>query len=84
MASHGTKDGDRLRQNVEDQLNRLLQQLQDLDDMKEDMEMAEYESSRQDTLEQMKEFEVTLEKLMSGDMNLQTQLDVCIKPFKTV
>jgi len=66
---------ERLQKNVEDQLNRLLQQLQDLDENKEDLEEGEYESSRADTLEQMKEFEATLNKLVSGDVSLVSQLD---------
>lgn len=77
MATHGTKESDRLRLNVEDQLNRLLQQLQDLDLAKADgdIDEEEYASSRTDTLDQMKEFEATLNKLVSGDVSLISQFD---------
>lgn len=39
---------------VEDQLNRLLTQLQDLEEMKAELDPEEYESSRQETLDQLK------------------------------
>ena len=75
MATRGTKESEQLRKNVEDQLNRLLQQLQDLEEMKDDMEESEYTSSKEDTLQQMKEFEQTLDRLISGDVTLVSQLD---------
>ena len=73
--SSSAGSNERLKQNVEDQLNRLLQQLSDLDEMREDLEEAEYTSQKEDTLQQMKEFEGTLERLVSGDVTLVSQLD---------
>jgi len=71
----GTKESAMLVRNVEDQLNRLLTQLSDLDEMKEELDESEYESSKADTLGQMREFEETLSKLVSGDVTLVSELD---------
>jgi len=73
--SAGTKESERLQKNVEDQMNRLIQQLSDLDEMRDDMDETEYTSSRADTLEQMREFEATLNKLVAGDVSLVSKLD---------
>eukprot|EP01112_Ceratiomyxa_fruticulosa_P021933 TRINITY_DN788_c0_g1_i1.p1 TRINITY_DN788_c0_g1~~TRINITY_DN788_c0_g1_i1.p1 ORF type:complete len:485 (-),score=142.16 TRINITY_DN788_c0_g1_i1:126-1388(-) len=74
MASRGQSETAKLRTNVEDQLNRLLAQLQDLEELREDIDDDEYEETKQDTLEQMKEFEATLKKMMAGDMTLISEL----------
>ena len=60
----------KLQQQVEYQLNRLLQQLEDLEEFKDDLEQDEIEETRADTMEQMKDFESTLQKMMTGDMSL--------------
>ena len=49
---------------------RLLTQLRDLEEMKDDMEPAEFEQSRNETLEQMQEFQESLRKMLAGDMTL--------------
>mmetsp|Transcript_12244 Transcript_12244/g.18543 ORF Transcript_12244/g.18543 Transcript_12244/m.18543 type:complete len:191 (+) Transcript_12244:67-639(+) len=64
----------RLKANIEDQLNRLLQQLQDLEDNREDFDDDEYEESRQDTIQQMKEFEQSLMKMKEGNMTLVDEI----------
>ena len=51
-------------------LIRLLTQLNDIEDLKDDMGPDEYETARDETLEQIKEFNVSLEKMASGDMTL--------------
>ena len=55
MESHLTK-------NITETLDRLLTQLKDLDELKEDLEEDEYEEMKKDTLQQIQEFEVFLEK----------------------
>lgn len=70
MASRGTSETEQLKERIEGQLKRLLTQLSDLEEMKEDLDEEEYESSRQDTLDQMKEFEVSLENMSAGNMSL--------------
>jgi hypothetical protein len=74
MSTRGNAENARLRANIEDQMNRLLTQLQDLEDMKSDLEEGEYEESRKDTLMQMEEFEQTLNKMISGDMTLVDEI----------
>jgi hypothetical protein len=48
----------------------LLTQLNDLEELKDDMDADEYEQSRNETLDQMKEFNASLDKMASGDMTL--------------
>eukprot|EP00727_Mastigamoeba_balamuthi_P007037 m51a1_g2954 putative protein lzic isoform x2 (194) ;mRNA; f:649573-650444 len=74
MAGWGSKETDTLRTNIESQLNRLLAQLQDLDDLKEELDDDEIADIRADTLEQMQEFEASLSRLMSGDVTLVDSL----------
>jgi hypothetical protein len=64
-----------LRKNMEDQRDRLLAQLQDIEELKDELDADEYESSKQDTVAQLKEFEASLEKMVAGDMTLQSELD---------
>jgi hypothetical protein len=59
---------------VEDQLNRLLTQLQDIEEMKDELDEAEYTSTRQETIDQLHEFEATLAKMMKGNMTLVDDL----------
>ena len=42
MASRGDKETGKLKQNMEEQLDRLVQQLADLEAMKDEFEPAEY------------------------------------------
>mmetsp|Transcript_19254 Transcript_19254/g.26950 ORF Transcript_19254/g.26950 Transcript_19254/m.26950 type:complete len:192 (-) Transcript_19254:63-638(-) len=69
MASRGASETQKLRENLEEQLNRLLTQLQDLEENKEDLG-EDYTSMRNDTLQQMKEFQASLTKMMQGNMTL--------------
>lgn len=72
--SHGSQETSKLKTNVEDQLNRLMTQLSDLESMKGDLEPAEYEQTKRDTVEQLAEFEASLKKMMAGNMTLVTEL----------
>merc|ERR1712065_133856 len=62
----------KLRENVEGQLNRLLKQMGEIDEGFEDGELdeEEYDEMREETLEQMAEFQETLTSLMEGNMSL--------------
>lgn len=53
MSSHGAAETQRLKLNVQDQLNRLLQQLTDLEELRDELDDEEYTETRRDTLEQM-------------------------------
>ena len=57
---------DALRKNLNVQLDRLLEQLTDLDQMKEEMDADEYKEARQNTVEQLEDFGKSLEKMKSG------------------
>lgn len=52
--SRGAEETDRLKQNMQDQLTKLLTQLQDLEELRDELDDDEYEETRADTLEQMK------------------------------
>ncbi|XP_038629213.1 protein LZIC isoform X2 [Scyliorhinus canicula] len=74
MASRGKSETSKLKQNLEEQMDRLMQQLQDLDVCREDLEPEEYEETKQETLEQLSEFNESLKKIMTGNMTLVDEL----------
>ncbi|KAL6119812.1 lzic [Pungitius sinensis] len=74
MASRGKSETGKLRQNMEGQLDRLMQQLQDLEECREELDDEEYEETKKETLEQLSEFNDSLKKIMTGDMTLVDEL----------
>ena len=66
-----------LRKNLEDQRDRLLTQLNDIEELKADLTPEEYQEQKDDTVAQLKEFEAMLVKQIAGDstLTLQSQLD---------
>lgn len=70
MTSHGKTETEKLKQNVENQLDRLMEQLADLESYKDNLDPAEYEETKKDTIEQLKELNQSLTKLVNGDMSL--------------
>ncbi|KAM8927996.1 protein LZIC [Pelodytes ibericus] len=74
MASRGKTETGKLRQNLEEQLDRLMQQLQDLEECRDELDADEYEETKKETLEQLSEFHDSLKKIMSGDMTLVDEL----------
>lgn len=70
MSSRGQSETAKLKNNLENQLDRLVAQLADLEECKGDLDQSEYEETKNETLEQLKEFHQTLEKLISGNMTL--------------
>uniref|UniRef100_H9GJP6 Leucine zipper and CTNNBIP1 domain containing n=1 Tax=Anolis carolinensis TaxID=28377 RepID=H9GJP6_ANOCA len=74
MASRGTIETSKLKQNLEEQLDRLMQQLQDLEECREELDTDEYEETKKETLEQLSEFNDSLKKIMSGNMTLVDEL----------
>jgi len=75
MASRGKSETDKLKHNLEEQLDRLMAQLSDLEECREDLDDDEYEETKTETLEQLKEFESTLKKMVSGNVTLVDQLN---------
>ncbi|XP_010575649.1 PREDICTED: protein LZIC isoform X1 [Haliaeetus leucocephalus] len=74
MASRGTIETSKLKQNLEEQLDRLMQQLQDLEECRDELDADEYEETKKETLEQLSEINDSLKKIMSGDMTLVDEL----------
>lgn len=74
MASRGKTETSKLKQNLEEQLDRLMQQLQDLEECREELDGDEYEETKKETLEQLSEFNDSLKKIMSGNMTLVDEL----------
>ncbi|XP_023649409.1 protein LZIC [Brienomyrus brachyistius] len=74
MASRGKSETSKLKQNMEEQLDRLMQQLQDLEECREELDPEEYEETKRETLEQLSEFHDSLEKILSGNMTLVDEL----------
>ncbi|CAE7458153.1 lzic [Symbiodinium microadriaticum] len=73
-SGRGNAETLRLKANIEDQLDRLLTQLQDLEDMRDDFDNEEYEEARRDTIQQMQEFEQSLSKMKDGNMTLVDEI----------
>ncbi|XP_039611434.1 protein LZIC isoform X1 [Polypterus senegalus] len=74
MASRGKTETSKLKQNMEEQLDRLMQQLQDLEECRDELDSDEYEETKRETLEQLAEFDESLKKIMSGNMTLVDEL----------
>ena len=65
----------KLTANIESQLTRLLTQLQDVEEMKDELDDDEYEEERADTMAQLAEFEASLAAMQQGDMVLSTAIE---------
>lgn len=106
MSSHGKAETDRLRKNLEEQLDRLVQQLEDLEDCRfrfvlpvslqqfcictsifflrdlrnnyfvdrVTLDETDYQESKEDTMEQLREFNDSLQRMISGNMTLVDEL----------
>uniref|UniRef100_A0A1B6CM10 Beta-catenin-interacting ICAT domain-containing protein n=1 Tax=Clastoptera arizonana TaxID=38151 RepID=A0A1B6CM10_9HEMI len=74
MGSKGQEETKKLKKNLEEQLERLIQQLADLEECKEDMDLEEYEESKADTMDQLEELNKSLSKYLSGDITLVDEL----------
>lgn len=72
--SRGDVETSKLRSNIEDHLNRLLTQLSDLEEMKDDLDDDEYEQTRKETMDQLQEFEVSLQKILEGNITLVSDI----------
>jgi|EP00933_Yihiella_yeosuensis_P081373 cell fate (sporulation/competence/biofilm development) regulator YlbF (YheA/YmcA/DUF963 family) len=59
-----------LKANITDQLNRLLTQLEDLEELKDELEADEYVQEKEETLAQLREFQAFLDQTVSGNMTL--------------
>jgi len=71
---HGKAETDRLRKNLEEQLDRLVQQLEDLEDCRVTLDETDYQECKEDTMEQLREFNDSLQRMISGNMTLVDEL----------
>jgi hypothetical protein len=69
-AADGASHDERFRLQIEAQMNRLLQQISDLEEFKDDLEPEEYDETLQDTKAQLVEFRDALDKIREGDVTL--------------
>ncbi|KAL9971081.1 hypothetical protein ACROYT_G023567 [Oculina patagonica] len=74
MTSRGQSETQKLKQNLGEQLDRLVAQLADLEECKEDLDEDEYEETKKETLEQLKEFKDTLDKFAAGNVTLVDEI----------
>ena len=65
----------RLRANAEEQVTRLLTQLSDLEELRDELDDDEYEETRADTLTQLEEFKASLARMAAGDVTLVNELE---------
>ncbi|KAK5645720.1 hypothetical protein RI129_004184 [Pyrocoelia pectoralis] len=72
--SHGKLETEKLKENLENQLHRLVEQLADIEECREDLTLAEYNETKTDTIEQLKELNASLTKLVNGDISLVSEL----------
>lgn len=59
-----------LKANINDQLNRLLTQLEDLEELRDEFTDEEYEQEKAETLAQLREFQAFLDRAVSGNLTL--------------
>lgn len=59
-----------LRNNVRDQFNRLLDQLDDLELLRDELTQSEYDEEKQDTIEQLREFQQFLDTTLHSNSSL--------------
>ncbi|MFH4979262.1 hypothetical protein AB6A40_005971 [Gnathostoma spinigerum] len=60
--------------NIQDQLQRLMNQLADLEEERDSIGNEEYVEMRKDTMEQLEDLGQTLDRIQCGDMTLTDQL----------
>ena len=69
-----TDETARLKEMVEGQLHRLLCQLKDLDELKDSLTEDEIRETRAETMDELREFKDSLDRMVAGDMTLMTEL----------
>ncbi|EAY22944.1 leucine zipper protein, putative [Trichomonas vaginalis G3] len=69
-----TDETQRLKEMVESQLHRLLCQLKDLDELKDQLTEEEITETKAETMDELREFRDSLDRMLAGDMTLMTEL----------
>jgi len=70
MSSRGQLESNILQKNVEEQFERLVRQLSDIEEMRDDLDDDEYEEMKSDSIQQLEEMKDLLQKTKQGDMSL--------------
>jgi len=70
MNSRGKSESNVLKNNLQGQIDRLVQQLADIEESKDDLEEDEYQELKKETVEQLNEVTESLKKMDSGDVSL--------------
>lgn len=73
-STRGQEETEKLKSNLEEQLDRLVQQLADLEEAKDDLDADEYEETKQETMDQLTEFKESLDNMVGGNLSLVDQL----------
>jgi len=68
--SRGRIETELMKSTISDQLDRLFTQLEDLEELKSELEPGEYDETKAETLAQLREFQQFMDKAISGDMTL--------------
>ncbi|KZC03912.1 PREDICTED: protein LZIC-like [Dufourea novaeangliae] len=74
MSSHGKLETEKLRKNLETQLDRLVQQLEDIEESRSSLDEDAYEEAMQLTKEDLQEFNESLQRMISGNTTLVDEL----------
>ncbi|XP_076646449.1 protein LZIC [Halictus rubicundus] len=74
MGSHGKLETEKLRKNLEAQLDRLVQQLEDIEEIRNELDAEAYENAMELTKEDLVEFNESLKRMISGDTTLIDEL----------
>ncbi|KAL1491100.1 hypothetical protein ABEB36_011748 [Hypothenemus hampei] len=74
MSTYGTTETEKLRQNMENQLCRIMEQLNDLEADKDSMDVDEYEETKLETMDQIKALNESFNKLVAGELSLVNSL----------
>ena len=56
-------------------LNKLIDQLKEIDEEREELDEEEYETIKKETIDQIKEFEKNIEKISSGNVTLGKKIN---------
>ena len=74
MSSRGKLETEKLRKNLEAQLDRLVQQLEDIEENRNLLDADAYEEAMQLTKEDLQSFNESLQRMISGDTTLVDEL----------
>ncbi|CAD8136652.1 unnamed protein product [Paramecium pentaurelia] len=64
----------KILENIEQQLKRLLEQLKDLEEYKNELDPEEYKQMKNDTLQELEIFQTKLQEIEQGDLTLKNAI----------